>query len=324
MKNRLQVSGIMTGIMICFFLLNSYCQKSIVRTPISVLPEDQGLWILENGRRVFYYQKTTESLNGKYPRANYIHPLLNLDGDTLTEDFPKGHYHHRGVFWAWHQLWIGDQWICDPWAIKNIKWDVIEVETRQNQDGSLSLSSKVFWKSPRWLDENNEMKSFVEEQTTIRVFREQDDIRKIDFTIRLLALEENLRIGGSDDEKGYGGFSLRIKLSEDMQFISQNGLVTPLKTAVEAGPWMQFYGSFDDDRKTGLTLMCHPEQPGFPQPWILRKQGSMQNPVYPGSDPVHLSTISPLLLKYRILVHRKEITKNSHDSLFTQYCMDDE
>ncbi|MGZ8921068.1 MAG: DUF6807 family protein, partial [Limisphaerales bacterium] len=34
-------------------------------------------------------------------RSTYIHPLYGLDGEVLTDDFPKDHYHHRGLFWAW-------------------------------------------------------------------------------------------------------------------------------------------------------------------------------------------------------------------------------
>ena len=40
-------------------------------------------------------------------RACYIHPLWGLNGEVLTDDFPKDHYHHHGVFWAWPHVEIG-------------------------------------------------------------------------------------------------------------------------------------------------------------------------------------------------------------------------
>ena len=31
------------------------------------------------------------------------------DGQVLTEDFPADHLHHRGIFWAWHQVYVGEK-----------------------------------------------------------------------------------------------------------------------------------------------------------------------------------------------------------------------
>lgn len=317
MKNKL--SYLILLLVMSYFCYNFSCPKSVTQPQIVIQPDEEGYWILENNKKVLYYQKTTKALDGTYARANYIHPLFSLDEDTLTEDFPEDHYHQRGIYWAWHQLWIGDQWICDGWTTENMIWDVTEVDAQVQQDGTATLEIEVLWKSPRWLDEQNNQKPIVKEQTTIKVFPEENDIRKIDFAIRLLALEENMRLGGSNDEKGYGGFSARIKLPSDMQFISQKGLITPQKTAIEAGPWMQFFGSFTGSNKSGLTIMCHPDQAGFPQPWILRQKDSMQNPVYPGNSPIHLSTSQPLELRYRIVIHRNELTKEEVDCLFEEY-----
>lgn len=304
---------------ISYSCYNFSCPKSITQPQLAIQQEDDGYWILEKYKKVLFYQKTTKSINGEYPRANYIHPLISLDGDTLTEDFPEDHYHQRGIYWAWHQLWIGDKWICDGWTTENRIWDVTEVDAQVQQDGTATLDIEVLWKSPNWLDAQNNQKPMVKEQTTITVFPEQSNLRKIDFKIRLLALEENMRLGGSNDEKGYGGFSARIKLPADMQFISQKGLITPPKTAIEAGPWMQFFGSYTESNTSGLTIMCHPDQPGFPHPWILRQKDSMQNPAYPGKDPVSLSTTQPLELRYRLVIHRNELGKAVVDSLFNQY-----
>jgi hypothetical protein len=289
------------------------------RENFEVRHDKQGIWILENGEEVLFYQKVTKSIEGIYPRANYIHPLYSLDGDTLTEDFPEDHLHQRGVYWAWHQLWIGDQWICDPWTTENMVWDVIDTKTQIEQDMSVMLNTEVIWKSPVWRDENGVQIPFVKERTSIQIFPENNKVRKIDFEIRLLALVDDVRLGGSDDEKGYGGFSARIKLPEDMQFIGQQGVVTPKREAVDAGPWIQFYGSFSENDQSGITIMCHPDQAGFPQPWILRRQGSIQNPVFPGRAPVRLSSKRHLELKYRMLIHRNRLKNDELEKYFDQY-----
>ena len=55
---------------------------------------------------------------------------------------------------------------------------------------------------------------------------------------------------------------------------------------------------------SGIALLVHPSNPGFPQPWILRQRNSMQNPVFPGRHAVELPTEEPLVLRYRLLIHR--------------------
>jgi hypothetical protein len=84
------------------------------RNPIEVVETSQGFAITEGKAKVMFYQREHKSLNGKYSRANYIHPLYGLDGEVLTEDFPADHLHHRGIFWAWHQVWLGDKRVGDP------------------------------------------------------------------------------------------------------------------------------------------------------------------------------------------------------------------
>jgi hypothetical protein len=59
---------------------------------------EQGAWIKENGEKVLFFQAQTKSLDGTFPRADYIHPLLNVNVKILTEDFPRDHLHHRGSF----------------------------------------------------------------------------------------------------------------------------------------------------------------------------------------------------------------------------------
>src|SRR4051794_2815226 len=85
---------------------------------------DDGVWLQEGNTKVLFYQRQPKSKDGKYARANYVHPLLNLDGATLTEDFPKDHPHQRGIFWAWHQVTIAGKAVGDPWALKDCGWDI--------------------------------------------------------------------------------------------------------------------------------------------------------------------------------------------------------
>ena len=80
---------------ICIVLLNVFLAMSVNAQLLTFEETNEGVWIKEDGANVLFYQAMTKSLDGKYPRANYIHPLYNIDGFELTEDFPKDHLHHR-------------------------------------------------------------------------------------------------------------------------------------------------------------------------------------------------------------------------------------
>lgn len=258
--------------------------------------------VFEDDMPVLTFQRSETSKDGQWLRANYVHPLHDLAGGIITEDFPDDHGHHRGVFWAWHQVLVDDQPIGDAWICQDFLWDVRSLSARVTPQGSAILTTNTLWKSPKYLARNGRMKPFVREQAKITVHPRAASERFIDFDISLLAMVDNVSIGGSDDDKGYGGFSPRIRLTPDLIFSSQDGVVEPQKTQLQAGPWIDI-----TNQERGIAILTHPENPGAPEPWILRRARSMQNVAYPGRQPVGLSTTNPLRLRYRLLIHEGKL-----------------
>jgi hypothetical protein len=287
-------------------MLSSSCS-----TPFVFTENENGIGLSEDGNPVFYYQRVPKSRTGEYVCNNYLHPLYTLKGDTITEEFPADHLFHRGVFWAWHQLYAGEKNLGDGWINSGISYDII-IADNDTDNKKAALSIAVMWHS----DSLNNGKPFIDEHTTITVHRKDDRIRKIDFEIQLNPLIENLQIGGSDDEKRYGGFCVRMKLPYDLGFASQNGPVKPQNLQIKAGPWMDFSAGFGSNgEKSGIAILCHPSNPDYPQQWILRQKGSMQNVVFPGRERFILD--KPLMLRYRLIIHEAEIP--DLDILQTEY-----
>ena len=311
----------MTGgiLMVVVGCTQANMQPNISASPMKIVESSEGFTVMDGKERVLFYQRRPKSLHGEYSRCHYIHPLYGLDGEILTEDFPDDHPHQRGIFWAWHQILVGDKSVSDGWILKDFFQDVYNVETSMDSE-SATLKVHLYWKSPAWTDDKGRQKPFVEETTIIRVYRALENMRKIDFQISLLALEDGVRIGGSDNEKGYGGFSPRVRTPKGLVFTGQKGLVQPRNLAVEAGPWLDFSGDFrGDGNVSGLAVLCHKSIPGYPTPWILRQKESMQNAVYPGRYPVPLSRQKPLVLRYRLIVHRGNAQQVNLDELQAQY-----
>ncbi len=287
----------------------------------------EGVLVREGDQKVFFYQRAPKSLDGRYTRANYLHPVYDLDGKVITDDFPKDHFHHRGIFWAWHYFEHNGEKIGDPWSCKDVSWDVVNVEQARGRDSnSITLQADVVWKSRKRVSDaaafnaGDQFMPLVMETTFIRVHKAEADHRKIDFEIRLRALVDNLKLGGSEDDKGYGGFSTRIKLPQDLKFVGRAGAVEPHRLAVNGGPWLDFSGSLNDTGKTtGLAILQHPTLPGFPQKWILRRKTSMQNPQWPGNKPVLLPSDKPVILRHRIVIHRGDARAAGIDRLQREY-----
>lgn len=299
-----------------YFLIFSLisCGQQKLDSPFTFKRSDQGVELLENGQPAFFYQEKPKSLDGKYICSNYLHPLYSLEGDTITEEFPVDHPYHRGIFWAWHQVYIDGKSIGDGWIMENIEQEVINIQTATIKDAAL-LKLKVNWKSP--IFENN--KPFLSEQTTITVHPLENKIRKIDFAIALKALVPGLEIGGSDDEKGYGGLCVRLKLPEDLTFITSEGSVEPQTLQIDGTPLMDFSGTLTGKEVSGVTILCHPETPNYPAPWIIRSITSMQNIVFPGRDRIELDMKKPVVLYYRLIVHKGNANTIDINKLQSEY-----
>jgi hypothetical protein len=264
---------------------------------------DGGIVFTEDGKKILFYQSEPKSIDGKYERSNYIHPLWGINGALLTEDFPADHLHHRGIFWAWHQVWIDGKRIGDPWELKNFEQNVSEIEFFMKSNGSGVLKTEIKWMSDQWIKLGKKV-PYLQENAIITIHPENRNYRRIDFEISLLALEENLEIGGSEDEKGYSGFSVRLKLPEDVEFTGQEGEVKPQTTAVESDGFINISGSMGKGNKNaGVVIFDHPENPGYPQPWILRAKNSMQNAAWPGNKTILVPATEPLVLKYSLIVY---------------------
>lgn len=272
---------------------------------------EEGVLVKEAGQDVLFYQKKPKSQEGRYLRANYLHPVHDLKGEVITEDFPADHRHHRGIFWAWHQLWVDGKQLGDAWTTQDFLAKVNDVEIHKPDNAeTLKLLANVHWTSNLLKDNRGEAAPVVEEQTTITVYPRESTYRMLDFSIRLKALMPGVKIGGSEDAKGYGGFSVRVKLTPETNFQGTNGPVEPKTGAVKAGPWIDF-----STKQTGVAILDHPENPGYPQGWILRREKSMQNPAYPGREPVAIPQDKPMHLRYRVIIHDGSLGKAELDQM---------
>lgn len=288
------------------------------KSGIQIVADADGFWFSEGDRKVFYYRKTPKSHEGTHTRAAYIHPLLGLDGEVLTQEFPRDHPHHHGVFWAWHQLWVGDLKAGDPWETKNFLAVVRKTEVVHADSESATFKVTVDWTSPLYTDAKGKQESIIEEQTTIRLYKSQKQSQWIDFKISLRALVPDVRIGGAENDRGYSGFTVRVKPPKDQIITDENGVLKKDNVGTSSR-WMDVSGTFTEGKgQSGVSILSHSSLPEFPPKWLLRHYG-MQNVVYPGRHPVSVSQEKPLVLRHRLLIHRgnlDQVDVPAHQKLY--------
>lgn len=277
-------------------------------TPQSVTPlvtitsQPEGFQFWDQGRKVMFYQQQPAS-DGEYTRANFVHPLLGLDGEVLTQAFPEDHKHHHGVFWAWHQLWVGELRAGDPWVTSDFLATVRDARVVEQGPVFCTLRIVADWTSPLVRSEDGQPKPIISEKTQIRLFHASGDSRWIDFQIQLQPLLPNVKIGGAENSRGYSGFTVRLKPPAKMSIQAASGEQTE-DLVGEASGWADVSGVFaTGGQPSGLSILSHRSLPEFPPRWLLRYYG-MQNVVYPGREPVQLSAQQPLMLRHRLLIHR--------------------
>ncbi len=306
-KFKLKSAKVFSFCVVLLLTLQTSAQK------FTTVKTNEGIELKENGKNVLFYQVKQKTIDGKFTRAGYIHPLYSLDGNSITDDGPKDHPYHRGIFWAWHQIILKNKKLAEGWMSENISWLPISVKVNSNKKAA-TLNAQVLWRS----NVGNIPTYIIKENTTIKIYPATTQYRILDFDIQLLPLIDSLKLGGSDDAKGYGGFCLRLKLPKDILFVSENKRVTPEERAVKAGPWMDITGSFDDssDTKSGVTVFANPADTS--QRWILRSVTSMQNVPYPGRTPVEIPKAG-LELKYRVIVHNDIMSNQEIEKLYKDY-----
>lgn len=259
------------------------------------------LVVFDDGDPRFVYQFETKSVDEGYARANYLHPLYGLHGEVLTEDFPADHLHQRGIFWTWHQVNVDGKRVADPWLCKGMAWVLESLQTDIQRDRA-EVHALLGWVLIDSLGEYGER--IVEEAVKLTYLRGDTRQYHVEVEVALRALVDRVEIGGSEDDKGYGGFSARLVLPADIEIKGERP-VEPQTTPVDAGGWVEFRGSYSSTpgAQAAVVLMCEPAQlPAF-QGWILRKSASMQNPAFPGRVPIFLSKVKPLEFRHRLLVH---------------------
>jgi hypothetical protein len=252
--------------------------------------DDGALGVWEGDRPVLVYNHGVRSKAGvpdDRKRSAYVHPLYGLDGEVLTDDFPKDHYHHRGLFWAWPHVRVGER-EYDLWMLRGIRQQFVRwTEKKAGRDGAVLGVENGWYVGDRRV---------VKEEVRLTVAPADERGRTIDVELRLTALDGPVSLRGADG-KGYGGLSLRFAPRTETTVTTADGRPRRDLNLARLG-WADLSATFDG-RTSGVAVFVRRDHPDYPPAWITREYGFL-GVGWPGE----LRPGREVVLRYRLWVHR--------------------
>jgi hypothetical protein len=233
-------------------------------------------------------------------RSSYIHPLIGLHGEAITEDFPPDHYHQRGVFWAWPEGRIGarkmDAWTLDGARQHFGRWLDIKADGVAARFGVENV----------WCFDG-EVDPKVRETVRIAVSPVEDNRRAIDFELTFENVSDEAFTLEGAKGKGYGGLCFRPDAAhKPLTFVTREG-VQPEDLLRAETPWAAvFWTRSDTGAREGVALFQHPTNPDYPHPgWVLRHYGLL-GAAWPHEEPRTYPPGEGFTLRYRLVVYGAE------------------
>jgi hypothetical protein len=280
--------------------------------------DDKSLKILDGSSPVFVYNYG-EITDDKVPakdarrtRACYVHPLWGLQGEVLTDDFPKDHYHHHGVFWAWPHVGIGDKQY-DLWKYNNIKQQFVRWICRQSGPAGAVLAVENGWFA--------DGKKVMIERCWLRAFSADDQSRSIDFQFVFIPVDDPITLRGAEG-KSYGGLNMRFNVKDEKQAVITvpNGVAKKDLTEAPLAWADMSYPITSPSIPSGAALFVSPEHPDYPPTWMARHYGILSIG-WPGVLNKTFSPGQPISLNYRVWIHKSTVSTADLEKAYAAYAL---
>jgi type 1 glutamine amidotransferase len=257
----------------------------------------KSLELVEKGAPVFVFNHDTmlpEGVPADRARCCYLHPVYAPNGVVLSDDFPKDHYHHRGISWMWPVVTV-DGKSYDGWMMKGMATRFEQWITRDTGASSATLAFRDGW----YVGE----RKVVEEEIRIVARPAVNGRRDLEFTLTFKPVGADVSIAGTTEgNKGYGGFNLRFAPRTGTTITTEKGDVADSDRV--SYPWAELAGDFAGKRASAR-ITIDPSTPGFPNTWCLRHYGFL-GVNFPGLSSYRLNPAAPLVLKFRVTLSAGE------------------
>jgi hypothetical protein len=248
-------------------------------------------------------------------RACYIHPLWGLNDEVLTDDFPKDHYHHHGVFWAWPHVEIGDDATgrekLDLWEYKQIAQRFVRWLGRDAGPLAATLGVENGWFV-------GDRKVMIE-RVWIEVAKSTGTQRAIDLDFTWIPVDRPITLRGAEG-KSYGGLNIRfaVKREKDAKITVPTG-APPQDLPDTPLPWADLTYKFaGQEQPSGAAIFVPRDHPDYPPAWLTRHYGPLCIG-WPGVAGKTFEPGKPIHLHYRIWIHAAAVDLAGLNAAYEAY-----
>jgi len=287
------------ALLACALLLAAspaFADPAIGKRVDAVLADD-AVTLTEAGKTVLVYRTKPLDPAADPGRSNYVGALYAPDGAALTEDKPGDHPHQRGVWWAWMKVQTDGKTVADGWYMKNLSYFVRSKTFLGDAEGGGTLTVDVDW----IVNSGPELAYVARETTKVTVRPLKAGARRVEFDTIITSRVDALGLGGSEDDRGFGGFSIRLVDPEHLAFASGGKTITPNGAAITAGSNMGFAWTGEASPAWAVGLACKANGQAVTR-WMLYNDRSMQNCVFPGRAPLVLKKDEALHLQETLVI----------------------
>ncbi len=258
-------------------------------------PGPVSIRLLENGRPVYVYnygKVLPEGVPEDRARCCYLHPVWAPNGVVVTDDFPKDHLHHRGIFWAWPVVrYRGVRY--DLWLMRGVERRFSRWLAREASPRRARLAVENAW----FLGDDQ----IVRETVEIVAYPVRHGSRRLDFRLLFEALRGPVTLSGAPKPgTAYGGFCVRFAPRRETRIITETGVLREENSNLVPSRWAQLEALYEGGR-AALRIDIDPANPGYPNGWCLRHYGFL-GVDFPGYGSYPLNPGEPLELRYRVTV----------------------
>jgi len=259
---------------------------------------DGRLELLEQGKPALTYNygpRLAEGAPEDRRRCCYIFPVFTPRGVEVLDDFPKDHWHHRGLFWAWPVVRTAEG-TFDLWALKGVEDWFERFRGVRAEAAKARVAVENAWYAGG--------RKIVTERATITVFPAAAGARELEVELTLEAQGAPVTLAGSQEQgKSYGGFSARFA-PRTGTLLRADGVTLTADEDLNPHNWAELEAKFEGGRAVlGITPDAH--NPGMPWQWCLRNYGFV-GASFPGkSAKVREHTLEsgiPETLRFRVRV----------------------
>lgn len=268
--------------------------------------DDKSLGVFDGEDPVLAYNHgviTKESVpetDHRRSRSCYVHPVYGLGGEVLTDDFPRDHYHHHGIFWTWPHVGVDGQ-EHDLWAGNTIRQQFV----RRLDCRSGPVAAVVGMENGWFVGD----KKVMIERVWITAHKVAAETRALDIQLVFIPTDKPVTLWGAAG-KSYGGLTMRFcppTRRDPATVVTVQEGVTDVDLSESFQPWADYTSKLSGhDAPSGASVFIGPDHPDYPPMWLLRHYGPLCVG-WPGVTAQTFEPGKPIRLNYRIWIHKSAV-----------------